>query len=80
MSHEELKSKSVEYVKKLFEHKKSTEPASVLSIERQKTIQMQEIADLFVETGATKSKKDVRRQIEAGGVYINNLRITKEEG
>lgn len=39
---------------------------------------MQEIADLFVEAGATKSKKDVRRQIEAGGVYVNNLRITKE--
>lgn len=73
-----MKSKSVEYVRKLFEHKKSTEPTSVLLIERHKTIQMQEIADLFVETGATKSKKDVRRQIEAGGVYINNLRITKE--
>lgn len=39
---------------------------------------MQEVADLFVEAGATKSKKDVRRQIEAGGVYVNNLRINKE--
>ena len=40
---------------------------------------MQEIADLFVEAGATKSKKEVRRQVEAGGVYINNARITKEQ-
>jgi hypothetical protein len=35
------------------------------------------MADLFIEVGATKSKKDVRRQIEAGGVYINNSRISK---
>ena len=40
---------------------------------------MQEIADLFVEAGATKSKKDVRRQIEARGVYVNNLRVVKED-
>lgn len=71
-------SKSIDYVKKLFDHKRSTDPTSVLLIEKDKINQMQEIADLFVETGATKSKKDVRRQIEAGGVYVNNLRITKE--
>ncbi len=40
---------------------------------------MQQLADLFVEAGATKSKKDVRRQVEAGGVYINNDRVTKED-
>jgi tyrosyl-tRNA synthetase len=73
-----LLSKSIDYVKKLFDHKRSTDPTSVLLIEKDKINQMQEIADLFVETGATKSKKDVRRQIEAGGVYVNNLRITKE--
>lgn len=78
MSHEELLSKSIDYVRKLYNHKRSTDPTSVLSIERQKLTQMQEIADLFVEAGATKSKKDVRRQIEAGGVYVNNLRINKE--
>lgn len=71
-------SKSIDYVKKLFDHKRSTDPTSVLLIEKDKINQMQEIADLFVETGATKSKKDVRRQIEAGGVYVNNLRIIKE--
>lgn len=71
-------SKSIDYVKKLFDHKRSTDPTSVLLIEKDKINQMQEIADLFVIAGATKSKKDVRRQIEAGGVYVNNLRITKE--
>lgn len=71
-------SKSIDYVKKLFDHKRSTDSTSVLLIEKDKINQMQEIADLFVIAGATKSKKDVRRQIEAGGVYVNNLRITKE--
>ena len=70
-------SKSLEYISDLFQYKRSNDSSSVVKIPKVKLTQMYEITDLFIEAGATSSKKDVRRQIEAGGVYINNLRISK---
>ncbi len=37
------------------------------------------VVDLFVETGLLRSKGEVRRLLDQGGIYINNERLTREQ-
>ena len=35
------------------------------------------LVDILVEAGVTRSKKEARRSIEGGGVYVNNRRVAE---